>query len=79
MEVWAAPMQKRTRYYTLLPLILALGACDTTGKFQQEAESPFAPPGVAQGEAVDGLTVGHRLMAAGEFELALEAYYRAAA
>ena len=29
-------------------------------------------------EAVDGLTVGHRLMAAGEYELALKAYYRAA-
>lgn len=29
-------------------------------------------------DAVDGLTVGHRLMAAGEFELALRAYYRAA-
>jgi len=29
-------------------------------------------------EAVDGLVVGHRLMAAGEYELALRAYYRAA-
>ncbi|WFE73837.1 tetratricopeptide repeat protein [Roseinatronobacter sp. S2] len=28
-------------------------------------------------EAVDGLIVGHRLMAAGEFDLALRAYYRA--
>ncbi|MBN2758858.1 MAG: tetratricopeptide repeat protein [Rhodobacteraceae bacterium] len=30
-------------------------------------------------EAVDGLIVGHRLMAAGEYELALRAYYRASA
>lgn len=30
------------------------------------------------GEAVDGLTVGHRLMASNEPELALRAYYRAA-
>ena len=30
-------------------------------------------------DAVDGLIVGHRLMAAGEFELALRAYYRAMA
>ncbi|MBE9476775.1 MAG: tetratricopeptide repeat protein [Proteobacteria bacterium] len=30
-------------------------------------------------EAVDGLIVGHRLMAAGEYELALRAYTRAAA
>ncbi len=28
--------------------------------------------------SVDGLEVGHRLMAAGEYELALNAYYRAA-
>jgi Flp pilus assembly protein TadD len=38
------------------------------------------PPGTdARGAAVDGLTVGHRLMEAGEHELALKAYYRAAA
>lgn len=45
---------------------------------QRGADSPFAP-GTARGEDVDGLTVGHRLMAAGEYELALRAYYRAAA
>ncbi len=44
----------------------------------------FTPDGLSttQGgitEAVDGLEVGHRLMAAGEYELALRAYYRAAA
>ena len=32
----------------------------------------------AVGEAVDGLEVGHRLMAAGEYELALRAYMRGA-
>jgi tetratricopeptide (TPR) repeat protein len=38
-----------------------------------------ATPGIARSErAVDGLTVGHRLMAAGEHELALRAYLRAA-
>ena len=30
-------------------------------------------------EAADGLIVGHRLMAAGEYELALRAYFRSAA
>lgn len=40
----------------------------------------LAPSGVAQGEqSVDGLIVGHRLMKAGQYELALDAYYRAAA
>lgn len=38
-----------------------------------------AARGGAIDEAVDGLLVGHRLMAAGEYELALRAYYRASA
>jgi tetratricopeptide (TPR) repeat protein len=39
-----------------------------------------APYGIdARSEAVDGLIVGHRLMESGEYELALKAYYRAAA
>ncbi|MGV8987464.1 MAG: tetratricopeptide repeat protein [Cypionkella sp.] len=37
-----------------------------------------APVADASGHSVDGLEVGHRLMAAGEYELALKAYYRAA-
>lgn len=32
----------------------------------------------ANGHGVDGMTVGHRLMAAGEYELALKAYLRGA-
>jgi Flp pilus assembly protein TadD len=44
-----------------------------------DATSRNAPPPVdARGEAVDGLTVGDRLMDAGEYELALKAYLRAA-
>lgn len=40
----------------------------------------LAPPGVdGNRDYVDGLVVGHRLMASGEYELALKAYYRAAA
>ncbi|VAW04063.1 Flp pilus assembly protein TadD, contains TPR repeat [hydrothermal vent metagenome] len=57
-----------------LGIILALSACaeNTTD------QSPYAP-GIAQnGEAVDGLIVGQRLMNAGEYDLALNAYTRAA-
>lgn len=53
--------------------------CGETGRLSQTPDSPFAPSGTAAGEYVDGLTVGHRLMEAGEHELALRAYYRAAA
>ena len=37
----------------------------------------LAPVGSPQQETPDGLAVGHRLMAAGEYELALKAYTRA--
>ena len=59
-------------------LVLALAAC-STGGLSGEKDGPFAPGSKPGAEAVDGLTVGHRLMAAGEYELALRAYYRAAA
>lgn len=57
-----------------LALVL-LSACGSAGG---SGPTPFAPTGLAaRGEAVDGLTVGHRLMEAGEYELALKAYLRA--
>jgi tetratricopeptide (TPR) repeat protein len=57
-----------------------LAACQSTGGFSQVEGSPYAPAGTVRGEdSVDGLIVGHRLMAAGEYELALKAYYRGAA
>jgi tetratricopeptide (TPR) repeat protein len=50
-----------------------LAACGNTGGFGTGY-------GVdARGQGVDGLLVGHRLMAAGENDLALKAYLRAAA
>jgi len=42
-------------------------------------QDPFAPGIDPAGEAVDGAEVGHRLLAAGEYELALDAFSRAAA
>lgn len=63
---------------TLAALFVLLAACSPGGLSPQD-DSPYAPGTAARGEAVDGLTVGHRLMAAGEYELALKAYYRAAA
>lgn len=57
--------------------LLALTACQTS-------TPAFTPDGLA-GRAMaheddaDGLLVGHRLMAAGEYDLALRAYYRSMA
>ena len=58
----------------ILVFILALTACTENGP----ADSPYAPGIVKDGEAVDGLIVGQRLINAGEHDLALQAYSRAA-
>ncbi len=62
-----------------LALTLALAAC-SAGGFGTSGDAPGFAPGVdTRRSGEDGLTVGHRLMASGEYELALRAYYRAAA
>lgn len=68
------------RISALTALCLCLAACGNTGKLGPSQASRNVAPGTdARGEGVDGLLVGHRLMAAGEHELALKAYLRAAA
>lgn len=63
----------------LIAATFLLAACQTTGGLLPTNEGLPPPPGTEEvTEAVDGLIVGHRLMAAGEYELALKAYYRAA-
>jgi Flp pilus assembly protein TadD len=63
-----------------LCLLFVLTACQTqTGGLQNDRVGVKAPKGTAKiTEAVDGLIVGHRLMAAGEYDLALRAYTRGA-
>ena len=56
--------------------LMILAACSAGGL--AASRGPYAPGPKPGAEAVDGLIVGHRLMQAGEFELALEAYSRAA-
>jgi len=59
---------------------LALAACGNTGGLlSSKPPSTVAPGADKRGEGVDGLLVGHRLMEAGEPDLALKAYLRAAA
>jgi Flp pilus assembly protein TadD len=58
---------------------VTLAACQTTGGVGASADDPLAPPGVdPRGASVKALTVGHRLMEAREYDLALRAYSRAA-
>ena len=68
-------MTPARRSLCALLLLSPLAAC--MGGLSATSDSPYAP-GAAKGDGIDGLIVGHRLMAAGEYELALKAYYRAA-
>jgi tetratricopeptide (TPR) repeat protein len=60
----------------LLIVSLCLGVAACTPSAGVSRNQPFGID--TRGAAVDGLTVGHRLMEAGEPELALKAYLRAA-
>ncbi|MEM6888687.1 MAG: tetratricopeptide repeat protein [Pseudomonadota bacterium] len=59
--------------------LATLAACAEPGGVKLP-EGQVAAPGIdPKGTAVDGAVVGHRLMAAGEYELAISAFGRAAA
>lgn len=64
-------------------LCLVLAGCQSAARLQPLEDGPYAPGSsgveVDDPSAPDGLIVGHRLMAAGEYELALKAYFRAGA
>ena len=63
------------RIVLLIALFLGAG-CSDSG-LARSAGGVYAP-GVSGESDIDGLIVGHRLMAAGEYQLALDAYTRAA-
>lgn len=68
------------RLVSLMTATLAtatVAAC-SSGSLSKSDNGPFAPGVDLKAEAVDGLEVGHRLMAAGEYELAMDAFTRAA-
>ena len=58
-------------------LTLGLAACNAGG-FSASKDGVFAPGVDKRKEAVDGVEVGHRLIEAGEHELALRSFSRAA-
>ena len=63
-----------TRSGAIILICLALAACSQGGL----PDNPYAPGLAKDGNAVDGMVVGHRLMEAGEYELAIDAFSRAA-
>jgi Flp pilus assembly protein TadD len=63
----------------MIAALALLAACQSTGGLtSQERARNFAPGADTSEVGIDGLLVGHRLMEAGEFDLALRAYLRAA-
>ena len=64
----------------LLALLVAAGCAGVGagGRLNESAGGVYAP-GLARGEEADPLLAGHRMMAAGQYELALDAFGRAAA
>jgi len=71
-------MAARLRGATLALIgTLGLTAC-STGGFSASKDQLFAPGVNQRAKAEDGLEVGHRLMAAGQYELAIKSFNRAA-
>ena len=67
------------RAATIIMLTFSLTACGNTGGLGARDVTRNAPYGAdARGDGVDGLLVGHRLMEANEYDLALRSYLRAA-
>jgi Flp pilus assembly protein TadD len=64
---------------SLAVLFASLTACGIAGGEDVPEDQVFAPGVDPRGKAVDGAEVGHRLIANGEYELALDAFNRAAA
>lgn len=72
------PRAKTTRKLVLaIAAIAALAACEMFSK-PEETDAVYAPGVDLSKDAADGLEVGNRLLAASEFELALDAFTRAA-
>ena len=65
------------RLVAALIAISTLSACQTAPLKPVEGDL-FAPGVDRRGEAVSGIEVGHRLLAAGEYELAIRSFNRAA-
>ena len=74
------PITRTSQSILAATTLIFLAACSSGGLSNAPELEGLTPPGLdATGASIDGLIVGHRLMEAGEYELALKSYYRAAA
>ncbi|MEP6020126.1 MAG: tetratricopeptide repeat protein [Paracoccaceae bacterium] len=66
------------RLTTALFLSAILAACDDPNRIDVGPTGPFAPGVDLDAQGVESIDVGHRLLASGEYELAIRAFNRAA-
>jgi Flp pilus assembly protein TadD len=71
------PFRRTATYALALTAQLGLAAC-STGGFSAAGEQVYAPGVNQNAKAEDGIEVGHRLIAAGQYELAIKSFNRAA-
>ncbi len=75
-------LKRSAAFVICLTVVTGLTACSSGGfpAFgpKRDDASPFAPGVNMRKDAEDGVEVAHRLMAAGEYELAIRAFNRAA-
>ncbi|MDW4499491.1 tetratricopeptide repeat protein [Sulfitobacter sp. D35] len=62
----------------LLATTIGLAACTDTGGLSATVDGVYAPGIDPRGDSVAAIEVGHRLVSAGEYELAIDAFNRAA-
>ncbi len=68
----------RMRATVLVAALVAAGCSQNSGRLDFGPDQSPASRSAGLAEGLDGLTLGHRLMDAGEYELAIKAYSRAA-
>lgn len=71
------PFRRAATYALALTTQLGLAAC-STGGFSAAGDQVYAPGVNQKAKAEDGIEVGHRLIAAGQYELAIKSFNRAA-
>jgi Flp pilus assembly protein TadD len=77
------PYGRTARLTVFATLLSGLAACDIAGGFSASDDDQVLAPGVdlraqARNEGADAVEVGHRLIANGEYELAIKSFNRAA-
>ena len=70
--------RQQARVGTLLMMLGIVAACSQPGITPSDTDGLYAPGVNLRQEAVDGVVVGNRLIGAGQYELAIDAFTRAA-